>query len=168
MGAIKATIARGLSYAPFADMLWFETSVPDLQEAETFAEAIHARYPGKLLAYNCSPSFNWKLRMDDDAIASFQRDLAEMGYRFQFITLAGWHMINLNAFDLAASYEGEGMTAYVRLQEKEFARERDGYTAVRHQQEAGAGYFDKVLTTVTGGEATTSAVTGSTEVAQFA
>ena len=167
-GGLDSTIARGLSYAPYADMLWFETSVPDLREAETFAEAIHASYPDKFLAYNCSPSFNWRQSMDDHAIASFQRDLGEMGYKFQFITLAGWHMVNLNAFDLAADYDREGMPAYVRLQDKEFAREQDGYTAVRHQQEAGAGYFDRVLLTVSGGDAATAALSGSTELAQFA
>ena len=167
-GGLESAIARGLSYAPYADMLWFETSVPDLEEARIFAEAIHARYPGKLLSYNCSPSFNWKLRMHDDTIAGFQRDLGEMGYKFLFITLAGWHLVNINAFDLATAYGREGMPAYVRLQEQEFAREQDGYTAAKHQQEAGAGYFDRVLLTVSGGEAATAALTGSTEVAQFA
>ncbi len=166
-GGLDSAIARGLSYAPYADLLWFETSVPDLEEARIFAEAVHAEHPGKLLAYNCSPSFNWKASLDDDVIGRFQRELATMGYKFQFITLAGWHLVNLDAFELAKAYAEEGMTAYVRVQEREFARESDGYTATRHQQEVGAGYFDQVLLTVSEGEASTSALAGSTEANQF-
>ncbi|MBM3949472.1 MAG: isocitrate lyase [SAR202 cluster bacterium] len=166
-GGIESSISRGLSYAPYADVLWFETSTPDLEEARCFAEAIHAQFPGKLLAYNCSPSFNWKRHMSDAQIASFQRDIAALGYKFQFITLAGWHMSNLHAFELAEAYRQEGMPAYVRIQEREFARERDGYTAAKHQQEVGAGYFDQVLMTVTGGNSSTAALAGSTEAAQF-
>jgi isocitrate lyase len=166
-GGIESSIARGLSYAPYADVLWFETSTPDLEEARRFAKAIHARFPGELLAYNCSPSFNWKRHMSDAQIASFQRDIAALGYKFQFITLAGWHMSNLHAFELAEAYRQEGMTAYVRIQEREFARERDGYTAAKHQQEVGAGYFDQVLMTVAGGNSSTAALVGSTEAAQF-
>ena len=166
-GSLESAIVRGLSYAPYADMLWMETSTPDLGEAHSFAEAIHAEYPGKILAYNCSPSFNWKEHLDDATIATFQEELAAMGYRFQFITLAGWHMVNLNAFQLAKAFGEEGMPAYVRLQEQEFAHEEAGYTATKHQQEVGAGYFDEVLLTVTEGEATTAALVGSTEAEQF-
>ena len=166
-GCLESAIARGLSYAAYADMLWMETSTPDLEEARLFAEAIHAEYPGKLLAYNCSPSFNWSEHLDDTTIATFQQELAAMGYKFQFITLAGWHMVNLNAFQLARAYGEEGMPAYVRLQEQEFALEEAGYTATKHQQEVGAGYFDEVLLTVTEGQATTAALAGSTEAAQF-
>jgi isocitrate lyase len=161
------TIARGLEYAPYADVLWFETSKPDLKEAKEFAEAIHARYPGKLLAYNCSPSFNWKKNLDDSTISKFNSELGRMGYRFQFITLAGWHAINYHAFDLAHGFASEGMPAYVRLQESEFAKEKHGYTATRHQQEVGTGYFDEVLMAITGGAASTSALSGSTEAEQF-
>jgi isocitrate lyase len=164
---IEAPIARSLAYAPYADLLWFETSTPDLEEAAAFAEAIHARFPGKLLAYNCSPSFNWKQHLDDRAIASFQHDLAEMGYRFQFVTLAGFHAVCASMFDLAQGYSQEGMSAYVRLQEQEFALEELGYSATRHQREVGAGYFDAVLGAVTGGESSTLALKGSTEEAQF-
>ena len=164
---LKAAIARGLAYAPYADLLWFETSHPDLAEARTFAETIHARFPGKLLAYNCSPSFNWRRHLDDATIASFQRDLGAMGYKFQFITLAGWHSINMTAFELARAYAAEGMPAYVRLQEREFAAEQEGYTATRHQREVGTGYFDAVATTVSGGQSSTTALAGSTETAQF-
>ena len=167
-GGLESVISRGLSYAPYADMLWFETSEPYLEEAREFADRIHKEFPGKFLAYNCSPSFNWKKHMSNDSIARFQSDLNEMGYKFQFITLAGWHMININAFDLASAYLHEGMTAYVELQEKEFTREKDGYTAVKHQNEAGAGFFDEILTTVSGGETATAAMSGSTEVTQFA
>src|SRR5439155_9911736 len=138
---IEPVIARSLAYAPYVDALWFETSTPDLDEARRYAEAIHRKYPGKLLAYNCSPSFNWKRHLDEPTIARFQDELAEMGYKFQFITLAGWHLINLRTFELAQSYSEEGMSAYVRLQEEEFAREADGYTAAKHQREAGTGYF---------------------------
>jgi isocitrate/methylisocitrate lyase len=165
---IEAPIARGLAYAPYADLLWFETSTPDLAEAAAFAEAIHAVHPGKLLAYNCSPSFNWKKHLDDSTIASFQRELSEMGYRFQFVTLAGFHAVCASMFDLARGYSQEGMTAYVRLQEQEFSLEEHGYSATRHQREAGAGYFDAVLEAITGGESSTLALKGSTEEAQFA
>ena len=166
-GGIESAIARGLAYAPYADVIWCETSVPDVDEAREFAEAIHARYPGKLLAYNCSPSFNWTKAMSETEIASFQRELGTMGYMFQFITLAGWHSVNLNTFELAGAYRREGMSAYVRLQQREFDLEPEGYTAVRHQQEVGAGFFDRVLTTVSGGGAATAALVGSTEAAQF-
>jgi isocitrate lyase len=164
---IEAPIARALAYAPYADVLWFETSTPDLDEAAAFAEAIHARYPGKLLAYNCSPSFNWKKHLDDETIASFQVKLGEMGYRFQFVTLAGFHAVCASMFDLARGYEQEGMSAYVRLQEQEFALEEHGYTATKHQREVGAGYFDAVLEAVSDGESSTLALKGSTEEAQF-
>ncbi len=166
-GTIESAIARARAYAPYADMLWCETSTPDIDEARRFAEGVHKEFPGKLLAYNCSPSFNWQRHLDSDTIASFQRDLAAMGYKFQFITLAGWHLINLETFDLAAEYRDEGMTAYVRVQEREFAREADGYTATKHQREAGTGYFDQVLQTVSGGQASTGALSGSTEEQQF-
>ena len=160
-------VARGLSYAPYADLLWCETSDPDLDEAIAFAEAIHAEYPDMMLAYNCSPSFNWKSHLDDATITKFQDELGKAGYKFQFITLAGWHMINLNAFELAKAYSTEGMPAYVRIQEQEFAREKDGYTATKHQAEVGAGYFDEVLLSVSEELASTAALTGSTEAAQF-
>src|SRR5437588_5481 len=165
---IDAAIARGLAYAPYADLLWFETPTPDMGEAAEFAESIHDRFPGKLLAYNCSPSFNWKRHLDDAKIAAFQERLFELGYRFQFITLAGFHALNASAFELARGYAAEGMPAFVRLQEREFALERDGYTATRHQREVGAGYFDLVAQAVSGGESSTLALTGSTEEAQFA
>jgi isocitrate lyase len=165
---IDAAIARGLAYAPYADLLWFETSTPDMGEAAEFAEAIHERFPGKLLAYNCSPSFNWKRHLDDDEIASFRGRLAELGYRFQFITLAGFHALNASAFELARDYAAEGMPAFVRLQEQEFALEEDGYTATRHQREVGAGYFDLVAQAISNGESSTLALNGSTEEAQFA
>ncbi|MDA0988329.1 MAG: isocitrate lyase [Chloroflexi bacterium] len=162
-----AAVARGLAYAPYADMLWCETSDPDLDEAIAYAEAIHAKYPDMMLAYNCSPSFNWKGALDDKTIAKFQDELGKAGYKFQFITLAGWHMINLNAFELAHEYRTEGMSAYVKIQEQEFAREKDGYTATKHQTEVGAGYFDEVLLSVSPDLAATAALTGSTESAQF-
>ncbi len=164
---LEASIARGVAYAPYADVVWCETSTPDLDEARRFAEGIHSRFPGKPLAYNCSPSFNWSRNLDAATIAKFQRELNAMGYKFQFITLAGWHLINLHTFELAREYADEGMPAYVRLQEREFALEEAGYTAVKHQREVGAGYFDQVLMAVTGGEASTSALEGSTEQAQF-
>jgi len=167
-GGLEAAIARGLAYAPYADLLWFETSRPDLEEARRFAEAIHARYPGKLLAYNCSPSFNWRRHLDPDTIARFQRELGAMGYKFQFVTLAGFHALCASTFELARGYAEEGMTAYVRLQEREFQLERVGYTAVRHQREAGTGYFDLVAQVISGGEASTLALQGSTEAEQFA
>ena len=164
---IEAAIARGLSYAPFADVVWMETSTPDLGEAREFAEAIHERFPGKLLAYNCSPSFNWKRHLDDEAIARFQRELGELGYRFLFITLAGFHAINASMFELARGYAERGMSAYVELQEREFALEDLGYTATRHQREVGAGWFDEIASAVSGGSASTLALRGSTEEAQF-
>jgi isocitrate lyase len=164
---MDAAIARGVAYAPYADLVWFETSTPDLGEAEQFAAAIHERFPGKVLAYNCSPSFNWRRHLGDAQIASFQRDLARLGYRFQFITLAGFHSLNVGMFELARGYRDEAMTAYVRLQEREFELEPDGYTATRHQREVGAGYFDRVLEAITGGAASTLALHGSTEQAQF-
>jgi isocitrate lyase len=164
---IEAPIARALAYAPYADLLWCETSTPDLEEAAAFAEAVHAQCPGKLLAYNCSPSFNWRKHLDDKTIASFQRALADMGYKFQFVTLAGFHAVCSAMFDLARGYSEEGMSAYVRLQEQEFAAEDFGYTATRHQREVGAGYFDAVLEAITGGASSTLALKGSTEEAQF-
>lgn len=164
---IEPVIARGLAYAPYADLLWYETSKPDLEEARAFAEAIHAQFPGKLLAYNCSPSFNWKQQLDDKTIATFNEELGKLGYKYQFITLAGWHATNMGAFNLAYDYAREGMAAYVRLQEQEFASQSLGYTAVRHQREVGTGYFDQVLNTVSGGAASTSALKGSTEEEQF-
>jgi isocitrate lyase len=164
---IEAPIARALAYAPYADLLWCETSTPDLEEAAAFAEAVHAQYPGKLLAYNCSPSFNWRKHLDDRTIASFQHELAAMGYRFQFVTLAGFHAVCNSMFELARGYSADGMSAYVRLQQAEFANEEHGYTATRHQREVGAGYFDAVLEAVSGGESSTLALKGSTEEAQF-
>jgi isocitrate lyase len=164
---LEAALARGLAYAPYADLIWFETSTPDMGDAAEFAEAIHERFPGKLLAYNCSPSFNWKQHLGDDEIASFQQDLGRMGYRFQFITLAGFHALNASMFELASGYSTEGMSAYVRLQEHEFELEEEGYTATRHQREVGAGYFDLVAQAVSGGESSTLALKGSTEEAQF-
>jgi isocitrate lyase len=164
---LEASIARSLAYAPYADLLWFETSTPDLEEAQLFAEAIHARFPGKPLAYNCSPSFNWRKHLGDDTIAVFQRELGAMGYRFQFVTLAGFHALNASMFELARGYAAEGMSAYVRLQEHEFALEEHGYTATRHQREVGAGYFDQVAQVISGGLASTLALKGSTEEAQF-
>jgi isocitrate lyase len=167
-GGLPAAIARGISYAPYADLVWCETSKPDLEEARQFAEAVLARYPGKLLAYNCSPSFNWKKNLDDSTIARFQSELAAMGYKFQFITLAGFHALNLSMFELARGYKLSGMTAYCRLQEKEFSRERDfGYEAAKHQRFVGTGYFDTVQQAITSGTASTTALAGSTEAAQF-
>jgi isocitrate lyase len=160
-------IARGLAFAPHADVLWWETSHPDLDDARRFAEAVHAQYPGKLLAYNCSPSFNWEAKLDKDTIAKFQRELGAMGYKFQFVTLAGFHSLNHGMFTLASGYRDEGMAAYSRLQQAEFASEADGYTATRHQREVGTGYFDKVAIAVSGGEASTVALSASTEAAQF-
>jgi isocitrate lyase len=164
---IEAAIARGLAYAPYADLVWCETSTPDLEEAEQFAAAIHERYPDTLLAYNCSPSFNWRGHLSDGQIAGFQRDLAAMGYRFQFITLAGFHALNLSMFELARGYRADAMPAYVEVQEREFALEDVGYTATRHQREVGAGYFDQVMQAVSGGLSSTLALTGSTEEQQF-
>lgn len=165
---IETAIARGLAYAPYADLIWCETAEPDLQEARRFAEAIHAEFPDKLLAYNCSPSFNWKRKLSDIEIERFQNDLGAMGYKFQFITLAGFHALNYSMFELASKYRETGMKAYSELQQKEFAAEAQGYTAVKHQREVGAGYFDLVSLTVSGGTSSTTALKGSTEEAQFA
>jgi isocitrate lyase len=164
---LDQAIARGLAYAPYADLVWCETGKPDIEFARQFAEAIHKQFPGKMLAYNCSPSFNWKRNLDDATIAKFQRELAAMGYKFQFITLAGWHALNYSIFDLADKYRDTGMSAYVELQEKEFASEDRGYTAARHQREVGAGYFDAVTNAATGGDSALTALTGSTEEEQF-
>jgi isocitrate lyase len=163
----ESAVMRGLAFAPYADLLWCETSTPDLGQAKEFAESIHAQFPDKLLAYNCSPSFNWRRHLDDDDIARFQRELGAMGYAFQFITLAGFHALNHSMFDLAAGYAAEGMPAYVRLQESEFAAEPAGYTATRHQREVGTGWFDLVSTAVDP-DSSTTALAGSTETAQFA
>ena len=165
---LEQAIARGLAYAPYADLLWCETGTPDLEEAKHFAETIHRQFPGKLLAYNCSPSFNWKKKLDDATIAKFQRELGAMGYKFQFITLAGFHALNYSMFTLAKGYRESQMSAYVALQQAEFGAEKDGYTATKHQREVGAGYFDDVTQTVTGGQSSVTAMKGSTEEAQFA
>ena len=164
---IEAPVARALAYAPYADVLWFETATPDMAEARRFAEAIHGRFQGKLLAYNCSPSFNWRQHLSDAQIESFQRELGELGYRYQFITLAGFHSLNAAMFELAKGYAAEGMPAYVRVQEREFELEDEGYTATRHQREVGAGYFDAVMEAVSGGQSSTLALKGSTEEDQF-
>lgn len=164
---IEQAIARGLAYAPYADLIWCETSEPNVEEARQFAEAIHEKFPGKLLAYNCSPSFNWKAKLDDKTILNFQKELAKMGYKFQFVTLAGFHTLNYSMFELARGYKERGMAAYSELQQKEFASEKYGYTATRHQREVGTGYFDEVSMVVTGGNASTVALKGSTEVEQF-
>lgn len=166
-GGIDAAIARGLAYAPYADLLWVETSEPNLEEAKKFADAIHKEYPGKLLAYNCSPSFNWKKKLSEETIATFQEQIAEMGYKFQFVTLAGFHALNYSMFELARDYNQRGMAAYSELQQKEFASEQYGYTATRHQREVGAGYFDEVSLVVSGGLSSTTALKGSTEEEQF-
>ena len=162
-----AAVSRGLNYAPYADLLWCETSEPDLDEAIAFADAIHKEFPDMMLAYNCSPSFNWKGYLDDATIAKFQDELGKVGYKFQFITLAGWHMVNLNAFEFARAYKDNGMTTFSQMQEQEFAAEKYGYTATKHQAEVGAGYFDEVLLSVSEGQASTGALSGSTESAQF-
>ena len=168
-GGTKAAIARGISYAPYADLIWCETSTPDLKEAREFAEGVHAKFPGKMLAYNCSPSFNWRKNLDDATIASFQRELAALGYKFQFITLAGFHALNHSMFELARSFREQGMTAYCRLQDQEFrSEEAYGYEAVKHQQFVGTGYFDAVQNAISSGKASTIALDGSTERAQFA
>jgi isocitrate lyase len=164
---IDVAVARALAYAPYADVLWCETSTPDLNEARTFAEAVQAEFPNKLLAYNCSPSFNWRRHLDDATIARFQKELGAMGYRFQFITLAGFHALNVSMFELATRYAADDMSAYVALQEREFGLEAEGYTATRHQREVGAGYFDEVTKVVSGGMTSTLALEGSTEAAQF-
>jgi isocitrate lyase len=164
---IDQAIARGLAYAPYADMIWCETSEPNIEEARKFADAIHAKFPGKLLAYNCSPSFNWKAKLDDETIAKFQIELGKMGYKFQFVTLAGFHALNHSMFKLASGYKDRGMAAYSELQQAEFASEQDGYTATRHQREVGTGYFDAVSMIVSGGTSSTTALKGSTEEEQF-
>ncbi|EGL82361.1 isocitrate lyase [Caldalkalibacillus thermarum TA2.A1] len=164
---LEQAIARGLAYAPYADMIWCETSEPNLEEARRFAEAIHAKYPGKLLAYNCSPSFNWKKKLDDETIANFQKELGKMGYKFQFVTLAGFHSLNYSMFELARGYKERGMAAYSELQQAEFASEKFGYTATRHQREVGTGYFDEVAQVISGGTSSTTALAGSTEEEQF-
>ena len=164
---IDQAIARGLAYAPYADLVWCETSEPNLEQAQKFADAIHEKFPGKLLAYNCSPSFNWKSKLDDQTIATFQRELGKMGYKFQFVTLAGFHSLNHGMFELARQYKDRGMAAYSELQQAEFSSEKFGYTATRHQREVGTGYFDEVATVVSGGTSSTTALKGSTEAEQF-
>ena len=166
-GGIDQAIARAISYAPYADMLWFETSKPDVDEAKRFSESVHAEYPGKLLAYNCSPSFNWKAMLDRGTIAKFQKELGAMGYKFQFVTVAGFHANNYSMFKLAHGYSTRGMAAYSELQEAEFAAEKDGYTAAKHQHEVGTGYFDEVAKVIAGGAVSTAALAGSTEAEQF-
>ena len=166
-GGIEQAISRALAYAPYADLLWCETSTPDLGEAETFAAAIHEKYPGKLLAYNCSPSFNWRKNLDDKTIASFQKELSQWGYKFQFVTLAGFHALNYSMFSLATDYNENGMTAYTALQQAEMDAESTGYTATKHQREVGTGYFDAVKKILTGGETSTLALNKSTEAEQF-
>jgi len=168
VGGLETAIARGLAYAPYADMLWCETSGPDLDEARTFADAIHAQFPGKILAYNCSPSFNWRKKLDASRIARYQADLAAMGYRFQFVTLAGFHTLNLSMFQLARDYEARGMSAYAELQDQEFAAREDGYRAVEHQAFVGTEYFDEVSQVISGGNSSTIAMEGSTEREQVA
>lgn len=164
---LERSIARGLAYAPYADLLWMETSTPDLTQAKMFAEAIHEKFPGKLLAYNCSPSFNWKKNLDDVTIAKFQRELGAMGYKFQFVTLAGFHSLNHSMYDLAHAYKTEGMAAYSRLQQAEFGSEKIGYTATKHQREVGTGYFDAISQVISAGKSSTLALHGSTEEEQF-
>ncbi|PPA69220.1 isocitrate lyase [Jeotgalibacillus proteolyticus] len=164
---IDQAIARGLAYAPYADMIWCETSEPNIEEARKFAEAIHEKFPGKLLAYNCSPSFNWKKKLDEDTIARFQQELGQMGYKFQFVTLAGFHALNYGMFELAKGYKERGMAAYSELQQAEFDAEDSGYTATRHQREVGTGYFDEVSMVISGGTSSTTALRGSTESEQF-
>jgi isocitrate lyase len=164
---IDMAIARGIAYAPYADLVWCETSKPDLAEAKRFAEGVHAKFPGKMLAYNCSPSFNWKKNLDDATIAKFQRELGAMGYKFQFVTLAGFHALNHSMFELARAYKTEGMAAYSRLQQAEFASEVNGYTATRHQREVGTGYFDQVSEVISSGKSSTLALEESTEAHQF-
>jgi len=166
-GGLDAAIARGCAYAPYADLVWCETSKPDLEEARRFAEGVHKKFPGKMLAYNCSPSFNWKKNLDDATIARFQRELGAMGYKFQFVTLAGFHSLNYGMYDLARQYQRRGMSAYSELQQAEFAAEESGYSATRHQREVGTGYFDEVSQVICGGMASTLALHESTEAAQF-
>lgn len=164
---IDQAIARGLAYAPYADLIWCETSEPNLEEARQFAAAIHEKFPGKMLAYNCSPSFNWKAKLSDEEIANYQKEIAKLGYKFQFVTLAGFHSLNYSMFNLAKGYKERGMAAYSELQQAEFASEVDGYTATRHQREVGTGYFDEVAQVVSGGKSSTTALAGSTEAEQF-
>jgi isocitrate lyase len=164
---IEMAIARGLAFAPYADLIWCETSTPDLGEAKQFADGIHAKFPGKMLAYNCSPSFNWKKHLDEATIAKFQRELGAMGYKFQFVTLAGFHALNHGMFELAKEYRTGGMAAYSALQQAEFSAERDGYTATKHQREVGTGYFDEVAQVISGGTSSTVALKESTETEQF-
>jgi len=164
---IELAIARAIAYAPYADLLWMETSTPDIEEARRFAEGVHAKFPGKMLAYNCSPSFNWAKKLSADEIANFQRQLAELGYKFQFVTLAGFHALNYAMYELARTYRDEGMSAYSRLQQAEFAAEQNGYTATKHQHEVGTGYFDEVMKVVSQGQSSTTALDQSTEAAQF-
>jgi isocitrate lyase len=166
-GGVDAAIARALAYAPYADLLWMETSTPNIGEARRFAEALHAKYPGKMLAYNCSPSFNWAQKLSAEEIAEFQNELGALGYKFQFVTLAGFHALNFSMFELARQYREEGMTAYSRMQQSEFAAERHGYTATKHQHEVGTGYFDEVMKVISNGQSSTTALAGSTEAAQF-
>ncbi|HEX3578848.1 MAG TPA: isocitrate lyase [Thermoanaerobaculia bacterium] len=166
-GGVDAAIARGLAYAPYADLLWMETSTPDIAEARRFADAIHAKYPGKMLMYNCSPSFNWAQKLSSEEIANFQNELGTLGYKFQFVTLAGFHALNFSMFELARQYRDEGMTAYSRMQQSEFAAEEYGYTATKHQHEVGTGYFDEVMKVISNGQSSTTALAGSTEAAQF-
>ncbi len=166
-GGLDSAIARGLSYAPYCDLIWCETSEPNLKEAQRFADAIHEQFPGKMLAYNCSPSFNWRKKLNPDTIATFQQQIGKMGYAFQFITLAGFHALNYSMFDLARGYKARGMAAYSELQQAEFAMEEYGYTATRHQREVGTGYFDEVAQVVSSGSSSTTALSGSTEEAQF-
>jgi isocitrate lyase len=166
-GGLELAIARALSYAPIADVLWCETSTPDLGEAREFAQAVHAKFPGKLLAYNCSPSFHWEKHLDRKQIATFQEELGKLGYKYQFVTLAGFHVLNLSMFDLARKYSETGMLAYCDVQKAEFELESEGYTAVRHQREVGTGYFDEVSKVISAGESSTLALKGSTEEAQF-
>jgi isocitrate lyase len=164
---VDYAIARSLAYAPYADLLWWETSEPNLAEAERFANEIHRQFPGKMLAYNCSPSFNWKKKLPEDKIAEFQKAIGSMGYKFQFVTLAGFHSLNYSMFQLAKGYKERGMAAYSELQQAEFAAETAGYTATRHQREVGTGWFDAVATTAAGGQSSTTAMAGSTETEQF-
>jgi isocitrate lyase len=166
-GGLEAAISRGLAYAPYADLIWCETSTPDLDEARTFAEGIHEKFPGKLLAYNCSPSFNWAKKLDAGTIAKFQQELGAMGYKFQFVTLAGFHALNFSMFALACDYQARGMSAYSEMQQAEFALEAEGYTATKHQREVGTGYFDLVTQVISGGLASTTALAESTEQQQF-
>ncbi|HKB80642.1 MAG TPA: isocitrate lyase, partial [Thermoanaerobaculia bacterium] len=166
-GGLPMAIARAIAYAPYADLLWCETSTPDLGDARRFAEEVHKAFPGKMLAYNCSPSFNWAKKLDAETIAKFQRELAAMGYRFQFVTLAGFHALNHSMYELARQYRDEGMTAYSRLQQAEIASEQHGYTATKHQHEVGTGYFDEVMKVISSGQSSTTALEGSTEAAQF-